>query len=242
MGAIVARYALADMEQEGKEHCTRLYISFDGPHQGANIPLGAQYFINFFANNGVDEKQSAKDMWASLSTTAAKQLLVKQTTTAREAVHIAFFNELTSLGYPQKCKKVAIANGTISGLNQGYSGGSQIVQYNHTVLLNYRAIGNIWSQPGRSSDNLIFYGELPWLKTSWINISWGKVSDPRYSNANTPHYDNAPGGVRQVARELSEVDTDGYGTIEALKLDQAFIPSISALDVSTSNLFVNIER
>jgi hypothetical protein len=243
MGAIVARYALADMEQEGKEHCTRLYISFDGPQQGANIPLGAQYFINFFANNGVDEKQEAKDMWASLSTPAARQLLVKQTTTARESVHIAFFNELTSLGYPQKCNKVAIANGTISGLNQGYSGGEQIVAYDHTIsnFWNIHARGNIWSQPGRSSDNLIFYGELPWRKISWNNISWGKVSDPRYSDASTPHYDNAPGGVRQVAFEIAGVNTNGNGNIEALQFNQAFIPSVSALDVSTSDLFVDID-
>lgn len=44
MGGIIARYALADMEINNKNHDTSLYISHDAPHQGANIPLGIQYF------------------------------------------------------------------------------------------------------------------------------------------------------------------------------------------------------
>ena len=39
MGGLVARYALAFMEQNDMDHETRLYISFDSPHLGANVPV-----------------------------------------------------------------------------------------------------------------------------------------------------------------------------------------------------------
>jgi hypothetical protein len=43
MGALVARYALKDLENQGVAHQTSLFISWDGPHQGANVPLAYQY-------------------------------------------------------------------------------------------------------------------------------------------------------------------------------------------------------
>jgi len=43
MGALVTRYALKDMENKSVNHQTTLFISWDGPHQGANVPLAYQY-------------------------------------------------------------------------------------------------------------------------------------------------------------------------------------------------------
>jgi hypothetical protein len=43
MGALIARWALKDMENHGIDHQTRLYLSWDGPHQGANVPIAYQY-------------------------------------------------------------------------------------------------------------------------------------------------------------------------------------------------------
>lgn len=43
MGGLVSRYALRHMEIEGETHDTKLYISHDTPHQGANVPLAAQH-------------------------------------------------------------------------------------------------------------------------------------------------------------------------------------------------------
>lgn len=42
MGGLVARIALKRLEDLGVYHQTRLYVSFDSPHQGANIPLSIQ--------------------------------------------------------------------------------------------------------------------------------------------------------------------------------------------------------
>jgi pimeloyl-ACP methyl ester carboxylesterase len=38
MGGLIARYALAKMEQTNEIHNTSLFVSFDTPHMGANIP------------------------------------------------------------------------------------------------------------------------------------------------------------------------------------------------------------
>ncbi|WP_082113368.1 T9SS type A sorting domain-containing protein [Kordia jejudonensis] len=45
MGGLVARYALADIEQnQNFNHDTTLYISHDAPHLGANTPISLQHF------------------------------------------------------------------------------------------------------------------------------------------------------------------------------------------------------
>jgi hypothetical protein len=44
MGGAITRYELARMETENVAHDTRLYISMDTPHKGANVPLGIQHF------------------------------------------------------------------------------------------------------------------------------------------------------------------------------------------------------
>lgn len=56
MGGLISRYALAYMEKKHNEtglekwnHNTRLWVSFDSPHQGANIPMGVQKGIQYFA-------------------------------------------------------------------------------------------------------------------------------------------------------------------------------------------------
>ena len=49
MGGLVSRYALNYMEANNIEHETRLYISFDTPHAGANVPIGFQHMFNYLA-------------------------------------------------------------------------------------------------------------------------------------------------------------------------------------------------
>lgn len=45
MGGLVARYALAEMTKNNDDPETRLLITHDSPHRGANVPLGVQYLI-----------------------------------------------------------------------------------------------------------------------------------------------------------------------------------------------------
>ncbi len=43
MGGLMARIALARMEADGGTHPVALYISYDSPHSGVNVPQGMQY-------------------------------------------------------------------------------------------------------------------------------------------------------------------------------------------------------
>ena len=54
MGGLCSRYALAYMESHGIPHRVRTWISFDAPQAGADIPLGLQYWIRFFAGQSAD--------------------------------------------------------------------------------------------------------------------------------------------------------------------------------------------
>ncbi len=50
MGGLIARYALKDMENRGLPHDTRLYVSHDAPHLGANTPVSAQISARHLRN------------------------------------------------------------------------------------------------------------------------------------------------------------------------------------------------
>lgn len=56
MGSLVAQYALAYMEKNSITHNVKTYISFDGCHQGANVPIGLQYFVEHLTKKGVLKK------------------------------------------------------------------------------------------------------------------------------------------------------------------------------------------
>ncbi len=57
MGGLIARYALKDMENRNLPHDTRLYVSHDAPHLGANTPLSVQlsarHLRNLYVNTPV---------------------------------------------------------------------------------------------------------------------------------------------------------------------------------------------
>lgn len=74
MGGLISRYALKWMENNSKNHNTRLWISFDAPHKGANIAIGDQFFLDFFAEKaGNVGSRNARD--TQINSAAAKQML-----------------------------------------------------------------------------------------------------------------------------------------------------------------------
>ena len=61
-GAVGANHALLKMEYDhlynnGPHHHTKLYVSFEGEHGGANIPLGVQHSVEYL-NNNIDDINS----------------------------------------------------------------------------------------------------------------------------------------------------------------------------------------
>ena len=146
MGGLISRYALAYMENQNVDHDTRLWISFDAPHLGANVPIGFQHQFNFLAfglddfwilgDQNVEELQPIID--GMLKSPAARQMLTDQFEShITDSDGVTFngglslpqphfykpildnrFNNLTSTGYPELTRNVSIING--SGNNNRY--------------------------------------------------------------------------------------------------------------------------
>lgn len=233
LGALAARYALAYLETEGIAHRVRNLISFDGPHGGANIPLGIQYWLDFFSDLSAD----ANFLLSRLDTPASRQLLVYHHTTPAGAtgesdpLRADFLADLAGVGdYPANVRKVAIANGSSTQMDQGYAAGAQIIQYEYDSLL-VDIVGNVWSVPDGASQT-IFDGRI------FVFLVQNEAMS--VTVAATLPYDNAPGGYRASMAQMDSV-TAPYGDIVALHANHAFIPTISALALDhTSNPFHDV--
>jgi pimeloyl-ACP methyl ester carboxylesterase len=139
MGGQISRYALAYMEKNSIPHNTRLWVSLDSPHLGANIPLGVQSLINTIYGSSA----SAQDFWDNqLGSAAARQQLIEQYSNRNgtqlnqywldgrtisqgfsenkgRPIYINYYNNLFnnglpgSNGYPQNLRKIALINGSL---------------------------------------------------------------------------------------------------------------------------------
>jgi len=135
MGGLISRYALNYMENNAIDHETRLWMSFDAPHLGANIPLGFQHQFNYLANglgDGINIVELQPVVNGLLKSPAARQLLIDHFEAHLEAgsdflfddtkvlpeahpyraVFEAGINALTTSGYPQNTRNVSIINGS----------------------------------------------------------------------------------------------------------------------------------
>jgi len=232
MGGLVGRYALTYMESQAMAHNTRLFISFDSPQSGANIPLGMQYWLAFFADLSVD----AAAWLEALDSPAARQMLAyhhtdfSDTTATSDPLRADFLSDIAALGqYPASPRMVSIINGSSTQLDQGYAAGAQVIEWEYDTFL-IDIIGNIWSVPDAGSQ-VIMHGLIAILgfptDEAIVTVSG---SDP---------YDSAPGGNRNSMEQIADSEAP-YGDIIALHPRHCFIPTISALDLDTSDLFYDV--
>jgi hypothetical protein len=156
MGGQISRYALSYMEKNNFLHNTRLWVSLDSPHLGANIPMGVQSLINTIYGDSA----SAQDFWDNqLGSAAARQQLIEQYSSRNgtqlnqywldgrtvsqgfsenkgRPIYINYYNHLYnnglpgSNGYPQNLRKIALINGSLYNKtlfdNPFVSGGTDI--------------------------------------------------------------------------------------------------------------------
>lgn len=130
MGGLVARYALADMERSRIKHETSLLMCQDSPFLGANVPLGALHAIyatiDFFKARDLlsqipAAKTSINKAKRLLNAKSAQQMLYNYVElkdgNLDNSMHIAWQNELSSIGYPSgdedyAIRLVGISNGS----------------------------------------------------------------------------------------------------------------------------------
>lgn len=231
MGGLVGRYALAYMETNAIPHRVHTFLSFDAPHAGATIPLGIQYWLAFFESASAD----AAAFLAALDSPAARQMLVYHhedppgATGSPNPLRADFEADLAALGdYPTLTRNVAVSNGSGSGIGQGFAPGEQIIEWEANIII-AQVVGNVFAvSDGPSS--LIFEGLLEFF---------GSGDSQDVSVGGTEPYDNAPGGNRASMLDLDAADAP-IGDIVALHPSHAFIPTISAIDLDTEDLFYDV--
>lgn len=232
MGGLIGRFALTWMEANGVPHGVRTFVSFDSPQKGANIPLGIQYWLWFFA----DQSEEAAALLAALDTPGARQLLAYHhtdppgSTGQSDPLRGQFLAEMTSLGeWPSEPRLVSVANGSGARSGQGFGPGSQLIRWEYFSFL-VDIIGNVWAVPDGTSQR-IFQGEIDFILLPSDNLD--------VTVSATRPYDSAPGGWRDSMAEMDAVEAP-YGDIEALHPNHSFIPTVSALALDTNDLLYDI--
>lgn len=158
MGGLVARYALRDMEKTGLTHQTRLFISMDSPHQGANVPLSLQTMLiqltritikvgvplgpQWKVYNVGDAYPELRRGYDLLFSPAARQMLKYQSNgesypTGTGTAFQTFMTEYQQLGYPVQSRNVAISNGSECGKVQLPQPLTDIFSYQFNYNMSY---------------------------------------------------------------------------------------------------------
>jgi Secretion system C-terminal sorting domain len=135
MGGLISRYALRYMETNSIDPKSRLWISFDSPHKGANVSIGLQHMFNYFAYGKANSDAIKPLVAGTLRSPAAKQMLIDHfdahttsiigvnnpvvPTTGLPLVPTGcpnyrtnFQNRMNTLGFPQTTRNVAMTNGS----------------------------------------------------------------------------------------------------------------------------------
>jgi hypothetical protein len=121
MGGLISRFGLAWMEKNNIPHHTSLFISFDSPQAGAQIPIGLQQMVDNFTQSGILRVSNpAKN--SLHQSNAAKEMLLWHSSTESETIQAhpfrsIFLNNLALVGnYPTLCRNIAIVDGNRVGL------------------------------------------------------------------------------------------------------------------------------
>lgn len=263
MGGLISRYALRYMEQNNLNHDSRLYISFDAPHLGANVPIGYQHLFNYMGFGPVGDVTMQSLVNGMLKSPAAREMLIDHfeghlqsgssteflTTPASALQPVGcpnyrntFQNELNSMGFPTTTRNVSIANGAGNGTMTGTPGMS-VMNHTFTVSSTQRAIIKLNFTPSitQNSIEVSHFTGQQWV-LFWITgyESLAKSKAPSYTDG----LDSAPGG-RFDMNSLSSagtgnaIFTEFMNNLNIMYFD--FIPAWSSMAISsTQNLYTPI--
>ena len=251
MGGLIARYGLAYMEANSIPHETRLYISFDSPHRGANIPISLQYLINYFAQD-VGDPTALALVDQVLGSPAAKEMLadhllghlmagdpIQQDPTkllpaGAPDFRDAFQAELDAVGFPQNVRNVTMINGNATGITTG-TPGTEVVNTNLTIDTFTSLDVALYFTP--EANQTITVTDLT---AYFIGIPVATYTTAAQQPVDIDGVDASPGGTGSIADALA----GGGGNpileefLAALQQDlYSFIPTMSALAIDNPDWF-----
>lgn len=257
MGGLITRYALAYMEKKERQtsssiwnHNTRLWVSIDSPHLGANIPLASQASI-YFLGYKIGSAEAKRKYQTILNSTAAKQMLLQQFSYLYQKQNrISFFHRFQSNlrnngvyrsnGFPKKSglRKIAMTNGSINGETNGYSGQKvlDIRGFKKILWIKHKGFQmEQWFSKGYREKNVIFFGKTDkvFRKMSYTVrgnnfLRIGSTDAMPGGTANTQG-DIKDEVIPEIRKKVSYVSTRAY------KKNHAFIPTISSLAFNNKN-------
>jgi hypothetical protein len=233
MGGLIARYALCKMETDNFDHHANLYFTVDTPHEGANIPVSAQAFVQFYARENCGKLKPAVTHSARLMQSDAAQQMLLQWVRPYEqwgsnkpyplasAERKEFLDDLRAVGWMPKVFRIGVADGTGNGVSNG-------VTSNHHVLswpFSYFNWAHMWSSAEGVRRWIVeMKGVIGLTEIEWRITHGGQ------------RIDGAPGGTSdtwgQIYVGVSEATCDF--------LYHCFIPTTSACAINSNNLYINI--
>ena len=236
MGGQIARYALTYMEQNPNantnygKHNTRLCISYDSPHQGANIAMGAQALIEHFADE--DDDDNVSNIWKNkLCCHAALQMLIHHRKDTLQQIYNEYYSHLHNLntqtnGYPSNTRNIAIANGSLNNVTCGIP---YQISYEGLVTFglgsyDFRTRNVVNSGAGNIFDFTVWILFVPIHKEVVFNNNFGQTSP-----------DIAPGCLYNTFDQIESAVKDKTGgfaiTVHNVN-NHCFMPITSTLDIS----------
>jgi len=262
MGGLISRYALRYMEMNNLTHETRLYISFDTPHLGANVPIGFQHLFNYMAYGPLGSTAVQPVVDGLIKSPASKQMLIDhfeghlqsgsvfEFNTAANTLlpagapnfRNAFQTELNTMGFPVNTRNVSISNGA-GNSTMNYSPNFEAMNHTFNITATQRAIINLRFTPAANQTN-----EVSRFRGQQYFIFFWLTGYESAANSKSPTYtdglDSAPGGRFDMNTFQAGAGTDPLLTefFDNLLVDYfCFIPAWSSMAVSNStNLYAPI--
>lgn len=158
-----------------------------------------------------------------------------------DCLRSSYINEINSLGYPDT-RNIAVINGSKNGTNQGFGQGGYLVNA-EVVELGFSWFNmHLKAAPSSTLGNTRLPGNFQYMSVIKKELPL-KLLEFDIDGANLNPYDNVPG----CSQNYSELLMDKIGANPAITNisgvdDHSFMPSISTLDLNTSNMYINIQQ
>jgi len=230
MGGLVSRYCLASMTQRGVPTSTRLLLTQDSPHRGANVMLGLQHLVNVInnvtitvgsirVNLGSVVNKIGAGVRANNSPGSANQLLVRSLDANGTLAYNTFLdNEYRSMvtfptyGPQPAYRFVAVSEGAECG--QGpLPAGAQMVggsgsvylglsDYSLPVSTGYYLTANVKALPASGTQQICYFQLNYLISIFTIRITIPSVTKSINSPAGILPYDSGAGGTESISERV----------------------------------------
>ena len=259
-GGVVGRIALSQLEEESPfyDHEFGLYLSYDSPHKGVYIPLGAQHLAHdlvfslpSYVNDAVADaifnlifSINPESLIMKMNSVGTKQLMLRHYT--GNSTYNTFQNFLAGLDYPSLSRNIAYTNGSRNATHGETEYGERIIR--KTLLLGfYDVVALAWYSKRNTSqlvsqiivnkiERIIIWTPFPvFVFYPVINII------PQIESFGGQPFTVAPGGnvaLDNWASFLANVNFTFVPTVSAIDIDQATFNG-NNFDISTTTTNVD---